>query len=60
VQADLVDIDDPVQSMDPSKVDGLARVLAALAEKRQVVVFTHDTRLPDAVRRLEIEAMIWR
>jgi hypothetical protein len=59
VQPDLVDIDDPVQSMDPSKVDGLARVLAALAENRQVVVFTHDTRLPDAVRRLEIEAMIW-
>ncbi|MET8087428.1 AAA family ATPase [Micromonospora sp. NPDC005237] len=47
-------VDDPVQSMDPSKVDGLARVLAALAEQRQVVVFTHDTRLPDAVRRLDI------
>jgi energy-coupling factor transporter ATP-binding protein EcfA2 len=49
-------IDDPVQSMDPSKVDGLARVLAELADERQVVVFTHDTRLPDAVRRLEIDA----
>ncbi|MEU8047585.1 AAA family ATPase [Micromonospora echinofusca] len=47
-------VDDPVQSMDPAKVDGLARVLAALAEQRQVVVFTHDTRLPDAVRRLEV------
>ncbi|MET8267168.1 AAA family ATPase [Micromonospora arida] len=47
-------VDDPVQSMDPSKVDGLARVLAALAEQRQVVVFTHDTRLPDAVRRLDL------
>ncbi|MFJ2085613.1 AAA family ATPase [Micromonospora chokoriensis] len=45
-------VDDPVQSMDPSKVDGLARVLAELAEDRQVVVFTHDTRLPDAVIRL--------
>ncbi|MFF4874950.1 AAA family ATPase [Micromonospora sp. NPDC000668] len=45
-------VDDPVQSMDPSKVDGLARVLAELAEQRQVVVFTHDTRLPDAVTRL--------
>ncbi|MGS2619525.1 AAA family ATPase [Micromonospora sp. LZ34] len=45
-------VDDPVQSMDPAKVDGLARVLAALAEQRQVVVFTHDTRLPDAVTRL--------
>ncbi|MEU4473538.1 AAA family ATPase [Micromonospora sp. NPDC023888] len=47
-------VDDPVQSMDPSKVDGLARVLAELAEHRQVVVFTHDTRLPDAVRRLDL------
>ncbi|MDG4810610.1 AAA family ATPase [Micromonospora sp. WMMD1120] len=45
-------VDDPVQSMDPSKVDGFARVLAELAEDRQVVVFTHDTRLPDAVTRL--------
>ncbi|MBQ0892375.1 AAA family ATPase [Micromonospora sp. U56] len=47
-------VDDPVQSMDPSKVDGLARVLAELAEDRQVVVFTHDTRLPDAVGRLDL------
>jgi energy-coupling factor transporter ATP-binding protein EcfA2 len=47
-------VDDPVQSMDPSKVDGLARVLAELAEHRQVVVFTHDARLPDAVRRLDL------
>jgi hypothetical protein len=51
-------IDDPVQSMDPSKVDGLARVLAELAADRQVVVFTHDSRLPDAVRRLEVDADI--
>lgn len=51
-------IDDPVQSMDPSKVDGLARVLADLAADRQVVVFTHDSRLPDAVRRLEVDADI--
>ncbi|TYB91841.1 AAA family ATPase [Micromonospora sp. WP24] len=47
-------VDDPVQSMDPAKVDGLARVLAELAEQRQVVVFTHDTRLPDAIRRLDL------
>lgn len=49
-------IDDPVQSMDPAKVDGLARVLATLAKDRQVVVFTHDSRLPQAVSRLEIDA----
>jgi hypothetical protein len=51
-------IDDPVQSMDPAKVDGLARVLSEAAEHRQVVVFTHDARLPDAVRRLTLEATI--
>ncbi|MEU9828519.1 AAA family ATPase [Micromonospora chersina] len=47
-------VDDPVQSMDPAKIDGLARVLAELAEQRQVVVFTHDTRLPDALARLDL------
>jgi len=38
-------IDDPVQAMDPAKVDGLARVLEATASGRQVIVFTHDNRL---------------
>jgi recombinational DNA repair ATPase RecF len=52
----FVVIDDPVQSMDPARVDGLARVLEQVARTRQVVVFTHDTRLPDAVRRLGIKA----
>ena len=52
----FVVIDDPVQAMDPSKVDGLARVLESAAEKRQVIVFTHDDRLPEAIRRLQIEA----
>ncbi len=51
-------IDDPVQSMDPAKVDGLARVLAQAAASRQVVVFTHDDRLPEAVRRLKISATV--
>jgi recombinational DNA repair ATPase RecF len=51
-------IDDPVQSMDPARVDGLARVLELVAAERQVIVFTHDDRLPEAVRRLEIVATI--
>ncbi len=51
-------IDDPVQSMDPAKVDGLARVLAGAAATRQVVVFTHDDRLPEAVRRLKLPATV--
>jgi recombinational DNA repair ATPase RecF len=49
-------IDDPVQSMDPARVDGLARVLESASKDRQVVVFTHDDRLPEAVRRLYIAA----
>jgi hypothetical protein len=52
-------IDDPVQSMDPAKVDGLARLLADVARTRQVVVFTHDDRLPAAVRQLQLPATIW-
>ena len=51
-------IDDPVQAMDPGKVDGLARVLATVAQERQVVVFTHDERLPESVRRLQIPAHV--
>jgi len=47
-------IDDPVQSMDPARVDGLARVLESASADRQVVVFTHDDRLPEAVRRLDV------
>ncbi|MEU5365850.1 AAA family ATPase [Streptomyces sp. NPDC005925] len=53
-------IDDPVQSMDPEKVDGLARVLDLYAQHRQVVVFTHDTRLEEAVRRLGLRARVMR
>ncbi|UTI65196.1 AAA family ATPase [Paraconexibacter antarcticus] len=51
-------IDDPVQSMDPAKVDGLARILSQAAATRQVVVFTHDDRLPEAIRRLKLTATI--
>jgi recombinational DNA repair ATPase RecF len=51
-------IDDPVQAMDPAKVDGLARVLEKTAADRQVIVFTHDNRLAQAVRQLSISATI--
>ena len=51
-------IDDPVQSMDPARVDGLARVLQSAGKDRQVIVFTHDDRLPEAVRRLDIDATV--
>ncbi|MEV4621179.1 AAA family ATPase [Asanoa sp. NPDC049573] len=52
----FVVIDDPVQSMDPAKVDGLAELLREVSRTRQVVVFTHDDRLPEAIRRLGVEA----
>lgn len=54
----FVVIDDPVQAMEPAKVDGLARVLDEVARARQVIVFTHDDRLAQSVRRLGIEARI--
>ena len=53
-------IDDPVQSMDADRVDGLARALERASADRQVVVFTHDDRLFEAVRRLKISATVKR
>lgn len=52
-------IDDPVQAMDPAKVDGLAKVLDKVAKQRQVIVFTHDNRLASAIRDLSIPAAVW-
>ncbi|ADH68492.1 recombination protein F [Nocardiopsis dassonvillei] len=51
-------LDDPVQSMDADKVAGFARVLQDYAASRQVIVFTHDMRLVDAVRWLRIPATV--
>jgi recombinational DNA repair ATPase RecF len=54
----FVVIDDPVQAMDPSKVDGMARVFSDAASTHQVVVFTHDDRLPAAIRNLNLPARV--
>ncbi|ASU78952.1 hypothetical protein CDG81_12390 [Actinopolyspora erythraea] len=54
----FVVLDDPVQAMDPAKVDGFVQVLAELAEHRQVVVFSHDDRLADSARRSNVRARI--
>ncbi|MFD5257495.1 AAA family ATPase [Streptomyces bobili] len=54
----FVVIDDPVQSMDPAKVHGLAKVLHDLGETRQVVVFTHDTRLQRAFANQEFPVTV--
>ncbi len=53
-------LDDPVQSMDMSRVDGLARVLRRISEHRQVIVLTHDERLREALLRQQIPATIHR
>jgi hypothetical protein len=50
----FVIVDDPVQAMDEVRVDGLAHVLAEVGKARQVVVFTHDARLPEAFERLSL------
>ena len=47
----FVVLDDPVQAMDPAKVDGLVNVLLDIAKTRQVVVFSHDDQFASAVRR---------
>lgn len=55
----FVVLDDPIQAMDPAKVDGFVRVLAKLAVERQVVVFSHDDRLPQVVRQTGVSAEIF-
>ncbi len=50
----FVIVDDPVQAMDEIRVEGLAQVLADVGKTRQVVVFTHDARLPEAFERLAL------
>ncbi|MFF8999280.1 AAA family ATPase [Streptomyces achromogenes] len=55
----FVVIDDPVQSMDPAKVNGLAQVLHELGQHRQVIVFTHDTRLQRAFSSQELPVTVF-
>lgn len=55
----FVILDDPVQAMDPAKVDGLVALLSEIAKTRQVVVFSHDDRLPAALRRMNASARIY-
>ena len=48
-------VDDPVQVMDQYAVAGLTQVLEEYAKKLQLIVFTHDERLPLALRRADID-----
>jgi len=51
-------LDDPIQAMDPAKVDGFVKVLESLAKDRQVIVLSHDDRLPATLRQLAVQARI--
>lgn len=53
-------LDDPVQSMDMARVDGLARVLESLSKRHQIIVLTHDERLREALLRQQIPATVHR
>ena len=44
--------------MAPGKVDGLARVLATVANEWQGAVLTHDERVPESACRLQIPAHV--
>ena len=47
----FVVLDDPIQAMDPAKIDGFVRILTDIARTHQVVVFSHDDRLASVVRQ---------
>ncbi|KXP11895.1 ATP-binding protein [Tsukamurella pseudospumae] len=51
-------LDDPIQAMDPAKIGGFLDVLEDLAKTRQVIVFSHDDRLPAAIRARSIPAQL--
>lgn len=51
-------LDDPIQAMDPAKIDGFLDVLIDLAKTRQVIVFSHDDRLPAAIRARSVPAQL--
>lgn len=48
-------LDDPVHAFDELRVDRLADALAKLAEKRRVIVLTHDDRLKENLAARSIE-----
>ena len=52
-------LDDPIQAMDPAKIGGFLDVLVELAKTRQVIVFSHDDRLPAAIRARSIPAQLF-
>ena len=51
-------LDDPIQAMDPAKIEGFISMLRTLAESRQVIVFSHDDRLAASIRQLGVPAQL--
>lgn len=49
-------LDDPIQAMDPAKIDGFVQVLGEVAKTHQVIVFSHDDRLASAIRETGVDA----
>lgn len=54
----FVVLDDPIQAMDPSKVDGFVQVLCEIAKTHQVIVFSHDDRLASVIRETGVDARL--
>ncbi|MED5812868.1 AAA family ATPase [Mycolicibacterium sp. 050232] len=54
----FVVLDDPIQAMDPSKIDGFVQVLCEIAKTHQVIVFSHDDRLASVIRETGVDARL--
>lgn len=54
----FVVLDDPIQAMDPAKIDGFVRVLTDIARTHQIVVFSHDDRLAAVIRETGVDAQL--
>lgn len=54
----FVVLDDPIQAMDPAKIDGFVQVLSEIAKTHQVIVFSHDDRLASVIRETGADARL--
>jgi hypothetical protein len=54
----FVVLDDPIQAMDPAKIDGFVQVLSEIAQTHQVIVFSHDDRLASMIRETGTDARL--
>lgn len=54
----FVVLDDPIQAMDPAKIDGFVQVLSEIARTHQVIVFSHDDRLASTIRETGTDARL--